>query len=285
MTRPLILLTNDDGIESPGLRALAAALDPLGDLLIVAPQQQQSGMGRSFPGVNEGRLAAAELRFGDQSWTGYGAHASPAQAVQHGILELADRPVDLAVAGINYGENVGVGITSSGTVGAALEAAAHGIPALAVSLEVDPALHLSYDTTVDFSGAMHFTRLFAARWLSTERIPDVDVLKIDVPAHATPQTPWRLTRLERGRYYVPLPPLRRDFEEVGRIGYELNRKAVLHKGSDAYAIREGVVAVTPISLDLTSRVDPALLGALLNGRHPAPPGAPESARSGQKGDA
>ncbi len=73
-TRPLILLCNDDGIASPGLAAAAAALDPLGELLIVAPAVQQTGMGRSFPLENDGRISAAEVRYGDRVWSGYRAN-------------------------------------------------------------------------------------------------------------------------------------------------------------------------------------------------------------------
>jgi len=267
MTRPLILLTNDDGVNSPGLAASAAALAPLGDLLIVAPTEQQSGMGRSFPQSNDGRLFETTIRYNGQQWAAYGANASPAQAVQHAVLELADRVPDLAVSGINYGENVGVGVTASGTVGAALEAAGHDIPALAISLEVDSSLHYSYDDSVDFETAIHFTRLFAERWLGTERHPGVDVLKIDIPASATPQTEWRITTLERAQYFVPLPPLRRSLGDVGRIGYEMNRKVLLDDRSDAAVVRAGLVAVTPLTLDITAHGHDSTLRHLLNGDH------------------
>ncbi|HVO69894.1 MAG TPA: 5'/3'-nucleotidase SurE [Aggregatilineaceae bacterium] len=264
MERPLILLTNDDGIHSPGLAAAAAALDPVGDLLIVSPSVQQSGMGRSFPNTNDGRLVETTVTFDGQWWKGYSANASPAQCVQHGALELADRPLALVVSGINYGENVGTGVTGSGTVGAALEAASYGIPALAVSLEVDPSMHFTNDDSVEFGPAIHFTRLFASRWLAVEHPPDVDVLKIDIPASATPDTPWRMTRLERGQYFVALPPLRRQLGDEGRIGYTINQKTALDSNSDVAAVRNGFVSVTPLTLDLTSRVDPNMLHNLLN---------------------
>lgn len=266
MTRPLILLTNDDGIASPGLAASAAALAPLGDLLIVAPSVQQSGMGHSYPTSNDGRLFERTVSYNGQSWKGYAANASPAQAVLHGVLELADRRPALVVSGINYGENIGVHITVSGTVGAALEAAEHGIPALAVSLEVDPALHYSNDGSVDFSAAAYFTRLFAERWLTGPRPAGVDVLKIDVPASATPATPWRVARLERGPYSVPLPPQRRSLDDVGRIGYMLNRSLALEPDSDAAVLRAGLVAVTPLTTDLTARVEASLVHSALNHR-------------------
>jgi 5'-nucleotidase len=264
--KPLILLTNDDGIDSPGLAALAIALDPLGDLLIVAPREQQSGMGHSFPITNDGRLFERTVSYNGQSWKGYAANASPAQAVQHGVVELADRVPALVVSGINYGENVGTGITGSGTVGAAIEAAALDIPALAVSLETDQSQHYSHDTSVDFTTAIHFTRLFADRWLNGRRPVNVDVLKIDIPASATPETPWRMTRLARTRYFLPLPPIRHKLGDVGRLGYTIDRDAKTDPQSDAAAIREGVVSVTPLTIDLTAAITAADLARLMNGK-------------------
>ena len=115
---------------------------------------------------------------------------------------------DLVVSGINYGENLGTGITASGTVGAALEAAALGIPALAVSLQTHPDDYYSYSREVNFSPARHFTTLFA-RILLDRRLPlDVDLLKIDIPDGATLETPWEMTRLSRHRYYALRPPRR-----------------------------------------------------------------------------
>lgn len=268
-TQPLILLTNDDGIESPGLAALAAALDPLGELLIVAPSSQQSGMGRSMPSTidgYDGRIVPTNVSYGEQVWPAYGVNGTPAQAVQHAILELAPRRLALAASGINFGENIGIGVTVSGTVGAALEAAAFGIPALAISLQVDdPSLHLSYDDTVDFSAAMYFSRKFGARWIALEkRLPDVDVLKIDVPVRATPETPWRITRLARETWFKPLAPSRKSYDVPGRVGYEFAPSQAMPRDSDGHVLLQGEVSVTPLSLDITARVRAAQLHDLLN---------------------
>lgn len=263
--RPLILLVNDDGIDSPGLAAAAAALDPLGDLVICAPRVQQSGMGRSFPVTNDGQLFTRSVYYNGQSWPAHAANASPAQAVQHGILELSDRLPDLAVAGINYGENVGTGIMASGTVGAAMEAASIGIPAIAASLQTTIAQHYSHDNTVDFSAAMHFLRLFAARWLGADRPTGVDVLKIDVPAAATPDTPWKPTHVERKPYFIPEPAPREALGGKGRPGYIQNPEAGTDPDSDAGAVQAGFVSVTPLTLDMTARVGANDMRALLDG--------------------
>jgi 5'-nucleotidase len=266
VTKPLILLSNDDGIDSPGLLALASALDPLGDLLIVAPRHQQSSMGRAMPNDNDGRLFEMHIGTKEKRWKAYAAHASPAQAVQHGLLELAGRVPDLAAIGINYGENIGISVTISGTVCAALEASAFGIPSLAVSLAVPHVeQHRSNDPAVDFSVAGYFARQFGGRLLAKEMPPDVDVLKIEVPAEATPETAWRITRLERKPYFRPLPPRREKLGDVGQIGYELAADGDTAADSDATAIVDGVVSVTPLSLDMTSRVDLSRFQRLLTG--------------------
>jgi 5'-nucleotidase len=267
-TRPLILFTNDDGIESPGLWAAAEAFSDLGDILIVAPREQQSGTGRSMPVGSEGRIYPRELPMNGHKYKAYAVDGTPAQAVQHGVLELADRLPSLVVSGINYGENAGNGVTISGTVGAALEAASLGIPAIAMSQQTPKDLHLSYSPEVDFSGAAHFARLFGERLLQHPQRPDdVDVLKIDVPWQATPETPWRVTRISRRRVYWPTRPERVSLSDIGRIGYHFDSDpAKAEPDSDVYAVmHDKVVSVTPMSLDLTSRTDLFRLQRILAG--------------------
>ncbi|MFO7322750.1 MAG: 5'/3'-nucleotidase SurE [Chloroflexota bacterium] len=268
--RPLILFTNDDGISSPGLWASAEAFADIADILVVAPREQQSGMGRSLPVASEGRIEQQRMSFGGREYTVYAVDGTPAQAVQHGVLELADRLPDLVVSGINYGENCGNGVTISGTVGAALEAASLSIPAIAVSQQTQIELHNSYSREVDFSAAAHFARMFGL-WLMQHDPPDdVDVLKIDVPINATKDTPWRITRLSRNRVYWPTRPERVALSDIGRIGYYFNSDpSEAEPDSDVYAVlHEGVVSVTPISLDMTSRTDLYRLGRLLQGGAP-----------------
>lgn len=252
----LILLTNDDGINSPGLRAAAEALSTLAWVTVVAPREQWSGAGRSLPSMTAGTIDARRQQIGGDHWEVFAVDGTPAQAVQHGLLELVPRPPDLVVSGINYGENVGSGVTISGTVGAALEAASFGIPGLAVSLETPKEYHLSYSSQIDFSAAAHFARKFAAMLLSAACPADVDVLKVDVPSSATAGTGWRMTRLSRQRYYLPLKPQREKLSGRGKLDYSRQIEPDLEPDSDiAVLSNEKLVAVTPLSLDLTSRID------------------------------
>jgi 5'-nucleotidase len=255
-SEPQILLTNDDGIQSPGLWAAAEALSSLGFVTVAAPREQASGSGRSKPQISDGAINEEELTVKGQKWKVYAVGGSPAQAVQHGILELMPGLPDLVVAGINYGENVTISITVSGTVGAAMEGAALGIPSLAISLETDREFHLSYSRDIDFSAAAHFTTLFGRLLLNGFRVDDVDLLKVDVPSTATSETPWEVTRLSRGRYYLPKRPERLRLDAPADLDYEVVGDVSEHgSGSDAHVLRvERRVAVTPISLDMTSRV-------------------------------
>jgi 5'-nucleotidase len=252
----LILLTNDDGIQSPGLRAAAEALSALGWVTVVAPLEQWSGAGRSLLSHTGGVIQAQKQQIGGDHWEVFAVNGTPAQAVQHGLLEMVERKPDLVVSGINYGENVGSGITISGTVGAALEAASFGIPALAVSLETPPHYHHSYSDDIDFSVAAHFARFFAALLLKTPLPPDVDMIKVDVPASARRDTQWHVTSVSRHKYYLPIKPERQNFSELAKIGYDRKLDATIEPGSDVdVLVNYKLVSVSPLSLDLTSRID------------------------------
>ncbi len=257
MSKCQILLTNDDGIKSPGLWAAAESLSELGYVTVVAPREQSSGMGRSLPNTSDGIIQEERLQIRGQDWPVYAVGGTPAQAVLHGILEVMPQKPDIIVSGINYGENLGTGITISGTVGAAMEAAALGFRALAVSLETAQEHHLTYSREVDFSTAAHFALQFARFLVEKSPFPDVDLLKVDVPSDATPDTPWMLTRLARQRYYDPVAPERKSWSVPGTVGYreaaDLKEEA---PDSDVFVLRrKRQISVTPISLDMTSRVD------------------------------
>jgi 5'-nucleotidase len=264
--RPLILVTCDDGVESPGLRAAVRAVLDLGDVLVSAPCEQQSGAGRSLPTFNDGVIHEIDYTVDGRPVPAYAVHGSPAQAVQYALMDLVDRKPALCVSGINFGENVGSDVTGSGTVGAAMEAADEGVPSLAVSLETEKQYHYRPSEEIDFSAATHFAHHFAARMLARQMPADVDMLKVDVPCDASPDTPWRATRLSRRRYYRPVPSGRRYLAEKRRVGYEADADLdAMEPDSDVHAVRVArAVSVTPLSLDLTSRVPLEELTRLLD---------------------
>jgi 5'-nucleotidase len=262
-TVPLILLTNDDGIRSPGLLAVAEAVCDLGDLLMVAPATQQTGMGRGTPPVTRRSLTEERLLVNCREMKAYAMTGSPAQTVLYGVLALAPRRPALVISGINHGENPGTSVTVSGTVGAALQAAELGIPGLAVSLETTREYHYNHGHNLDWRVAAHVTRYFAQAILRAQLPFDVDVIKIDVPADATPETPWRLTRQSRQPYYELFKPANARTSPDGMV--ELDYRIhiywdTLEPDSDINAFAKNrVIAVTPLSQDLTSRTDLAAL--------------------------
>src|SRR4029450_5513089 len=136
-SKPQILLTNDDGILSPGLWAAASALSKLGFVTVTAPREQASGAGRSLPNTSDGIIQEQRVQVNGQEWSVFSVGGTPAQTVLHAVYEVMKKKPDLVVSGINYGENVASGVTISGTVGAALEGASLGIPSMAVSVEAD----------------------------------------------------------------------------------------------------------------------------------------------------
>jgi 5'-nucleotidase len=260
--RPQILLSNDDGILSPGLWAAARELAKVGYVTVAAPREQHSGAGRSVPAWTNGEIKPTLLTIGDQEWTCYAVGGSPAQAVQYGIFAILKQKPDLVVSGINYGENPATDISLSGTVGAALEAASYGIPALAVSLQLTSEDFYGYSNEADFSTAAVFTRRFA-QLLLTQKMPvDVQVLNVNVPLEATPQTPWRTTRLGRHPYFTPF--LKEPTIPNGSQRIDVRRNPHPDDTNDPQTdvhvfYREKLVSVTPLSLDFTSRVDLAEL--------------------------
>ena len=265
MTKPQILLTNDDGIRSPGLWSAAATLSDLGFVTVTAPRDQSSGAGRSLPNTSDGIIREERVQVNGQDWSVFAVGGSPAQSVLHGVLEVLKYKPALVVSGINYGENVASGVTISGTVGAAMEAASLGIPAMAVSLETDSKYHLSYSDEVNFSVAAYFAAQFASMLLKKQFPADVHLLKVDVPWDATVDTPWQVTRVSAQRYYEPFAPDRKSWSEPGTVGYrEAGRLEGEPEDSDVYVLRKKRwVSVSPLSLDLTSRVDFAELDQLM----------------------
>ena len=131
------------------------------------------------------------------------------------------------------------------------------IPALAISLETRRELHLTHSPEVDFSTAGYFASYFG-RLLVKKKMPeDVNVIKVDVPSDATPETPWEITRLSRIIYYQPTPPERESWNQPGIPGYQIVGDPTQDSNdSDVYTVRvKRAVSVTPLSLDLTSRIE------------------------------
>ena len=252
-----IAITNDDGIDSPGLRAAAKAVADMGEVIVIAPTNQQTGMGRSLTGDHDAHLQPIKYRINSTDIQAYHCNGSPALVVRHAMQTIFNnRKPDLLISGINYGENLGHSVTCSGTVGAALEAGNYNVPAIAISKQTDIRSHLTY-TEQDWLASTYFLKYFSSIVLEKTMLPDVDVLKIDVPDSASPKTKWKITRLARTSYYkkkIDNPTAASKISEA-KTTISVDKKN-LDPESDIYVLAVAKqVSVTPLSLDLTSRVD------------------------------
>jgi len=227
------------------------------ELLIVAPRWQQTTMGRSFPrNDSAGTIEACDLLVGGMKKKAFGVTGSPAQAVAHAVLEIADRMPDLCLSGINYGENVGLSLTCSGTLGAAFEAFSHGIPAIAVSLQVP--LHHQHAAdypAMDWRACQRVAAVWVARVLAEGLPPDTAILNFNIPTGADHTTPVRITRQSRrssSRFSRPEP-------RPWQLGFQLHSEPdplldQAESGSDIHAIHfEKVISLTPLGWDLTTK--------------------------------
>lgn len=256
MTKKTILVTNDDGIESPGLQAAVEAIYQLGTVVVVAPSHQQTAAGRGLTGDKNSTLTPVDYSINGTVVKAYHCDCSPALVVKHYLRTIGrDTMPDLVISGVNYGENLGTNVTSSGTVGAALEAACSGIPAIAASKVTDTESHRNF-TEQNWSASIHFVRQFATLMLAQKLLPDVEVLKIDVPHEATSLTEWKVTKLANATYYSKVlqnPTIKTKVGD-GKTVVDFDPELIT-VDTDIYAVAiDKVVSVTPLSSDMTSRV-------------------------------
>jgi 5'-nucleotidase len=236
-----VLLTNDDGIDSPGLRALAEVFAPRHETIVVAPEQERSATGHAV--TLHKPLRARPTRGYPDGVVAWATNGTPADCVILGVLELLDRRPDVVVSGINVGANLGRDLTYSGTVSGAMEGAILGIPSIAVSVA---AFH-----DVRFEVASRFAVDLAQRCLA-DPLPDDALLNVNVPnLPAEHLKGVALTRQSARRY---LSALERRTDPRGLTYYWLTGQRVAspdETGTDAWALAAGFISVTPVHLNMT----------------------------------
>lgn len=233
-----IMVTNDDGIHAPGIRALATALAELGTVTVVAPDRERSAAGHSL--TLHSPLRVFELREG---W--YAVDGTPTDCVNMGIHNLLTTPPDLVVSGINHGPNLGDDVTYSGTVAAAMEANLMGIPAIAVSLA-------TFDASDYFADAAR-SALRIARQLAHQGLPSDTFLNVNIP-NCTEQeiAGVSITRQGKrsfiGKIVDKTDPRGRKYYWIGSEIPDFQDE----EGTDFHAINRRRISVTPLHLDLTN---------------------------------
>lgn len=234
-----ILVTNDDGFDAPGLRALVEALRPLGELYVSAPAMEQSGKGHSVATTREPILVSERRQPDGKTW--FAVEAPPATCVRLGLEVLLPRRPDVVISGINRGENLGILVYYSGTLGAAREAAISGIPAIAVSMRGND----ERDYVAAAAFIQQLVKELRARQLLKPglflnvNVPSGERKGVEVARLSTRATHERFERRTspRGRVYFwsAWEPLETD--EVG---------------TDVAAFARGFITLTPMSLDVTN---------------------------------
>ncbi len=236
----LILLSNDDGIEAPGLMALADALSPLGRVVVVAPDRERSAVGHALTLHRPLRLKKVR-----EDW--YAVDGTPTDCVHLGVHAVLETPPDLLAAGINAGGNLGDDLTYSGTLAVAMEGALLGVPSMAVSLVA----RAGFDF---FPAAMVGQRV--ARAIMENSLPPRTFLNVNVPVPkaGSPLGPIRVTRQGRRIFGSGIvkktDPRGGEYYWIGgtELGYVDGEE-----DSDVAAVARGDVSVTPLHTDLTDR--------------------------------
>lgn len=242
---PHILLTNDDGVDAPGLLALAQAFTALGEISILAPDHNWSASGHVKTMHRPLRVRQAQLADGTPAHSSDGA---PSDCVALALLGLIETKIDFVVSGINPNANIGHDVTYSGTVTAAMEAAISGVPGMAVSLD-SPENHSG---PLDYRAAAQVAAVIA-RQVIQRGLPAGVLLNVNVPSLAFGEI--RGVAITRQGLRVYRDALVRRQDPRGRpyfwIGGE-TPTGVSESGTDFWALREGYVSLTPLQLDLTS---------------------------------
>ncbi|MFN4261579.1 MAG: 5'/3'-nucleotidase SurE [Gemmataceae bacterium] len=246
-----ILLTNDDGIYAPGLRALRKELQQLGEVVVAAPATEQSGVGHSITLLTP--LVVQEVRDESNEFLGWAVEGRPADCVKLALLELLPDPPDLLVSGLNAGSNAGINVLYSGTVAAAVEGAFFRQTSIAVSLEY------TKPKPLDFPHAAELARRVIEQIIAHQ--PEAGSLfNVNIPS--SEKWPVRGVRVAPQNVAPYVESYDRRVDPRGRVyfwtgpGYECPEP---HPDTDVTALQEGYITVTPLQFNLTHQAQLARL--------------------------
>ncbi len=242
MASPLILVTNDDGITAPGIKALVEAMKTLGEVVVVAPDSPQSGMGHAITINKPLRLQQMGIFEGVKSFSCSG---TPVDCVKLANDKVLDRKPDLCVSGINHGSNSSINIIYSGTMSAAVEASLEQIPSIGFSL-------LDYAIEADFSAAKEYAITIAKQVLENG-IPKSSLLNVNIPK--LPLELIKGMRICRQAVAKWEEEYLERLDPFGQKYYWLTGKFVNYdhgEDTDEWSLANGYVSVVPVQYDLTA---------------------------------
>ena len=242
-TKPLILVTNDDGILAPGIRALIAVMSEIGTVVVVAPDSAQSATGHSIT-IND-TLYINKISKDNDTILEYSCSGTPVDSVKLAVNEILKRKPDLCVSGINHGSNSSINVIYSGTMSAAVEAGIEGIPAIGFSL-------LDYDWNADFEPIKSFIRTITLAVLENG-LPESVVLNVNFPKLKEKEI--RGIKICRQAKAIWMEKFDKRKTPQGRDYYwltgEFGNTNPL-ENTDTFALKNGYVSIVPTQYDLTS---------------------------------
>ena len=245
MKKPLILVVNDDGISAPGIKALVEVATTLGEVLVVAPNSPQSGMGHAITIHDPLRLHKTKT-FGEhiESYECSGTPVDCVKLAHHVVAKRQGREIDLCISGINHGSNASLNIIYSGTMSAAMEASLEGIPAIGFSL-------LDFRWEADFEPSKFFVRQICELMLS-KKLEKTKLLNVNIPRLSLEEIQGiKICRQAEGRW---LEEFIEGKDPSGKPYYWMSGKYDLHddgEDCDIWALKNGYVSVVPSFHDLT----------------------------------
>lgn len=243
MKKPLILVTNDDSIVAPGIRALIAVMKEIGDVIVVAPDSPQSAMGHAITINNT--LTLDKISLDKDIENEYSCSGTPVDCVKMAVHEILKRKPDLCVSGINHGSNSSINVIYSGTMSAAVEAGIEGIPAIGFSL-------LDYSWNADFEPYKSYVKNIALEVLE-KGLPDGVVLNVNFPK--LPKEEIKGVKICRQAKAMWQEEFDKRTNPMGKDYYWLSGAFVnLDKGEDTdeWALQNGYVSIVPVQFDLTA---------------------------------
>ncbi len=242
--KPLILVTNDDGITAPGIRALISILTDIGDIFVVAPDSPQSGMGHAIT-INNTLFCNPVVIDKDGSQTEYSCSGTPVDCVKIATRQLLPRKPDLCVSGINHGSNSAINVIYSGTMSAAVEAGIEGIPAIGFSL-------CDYSLQADFEPARKYVKKIIKNVL-THGLQKGVVLNVNIPK--IPENEIKGMKICRQAHAHWEEDFDKRINPMGKEYYWLSGRFINEdKGEDTdeWALANGYISIVPTQFDLTA---------------------------------